>query len=157
AAHLDAVDQQRTRGRTQSFLGGRRQGMTTGPLDDTALSRALPQDVQPQHAAAQTTAPRTEPVLSVRDLEVDFASEHGTVHAVRGLSLDLYPGRTLGIAGESGSGKSTAAMAMMGLLPAGSAVRGSVELAGDDLVAQSEQEVSRHRGDDIAMVFQDLL
>lgn len=121
--------------------------MTIGPLDDTA----------PAPTTAPLAASRRDPVLSVRDLEVDFASEHGTVHAVRGLSLDLYPGRTLGIAGESGSGKSTAAMAIMGLLPASSGMRGSVTLAGRELVGLSDQELSAHRGKDIAMIFQDPL
>ena len=70
---------------------------------------------------ANTTNPNTtgaqgmasEPVISVRDLTVSFASEAGTVHAVRGMNFDLYPGKTLGIVGESGSGKSTTLMEIM--------------------------------------------
>ncbi|MDR2974983.1 MAG: ATP-binding cassette domain-containing protein, partial [Propionibacteriaceae bacterium] len=54
----------------------------------------------------------TNPVLSVRDLNVSFPSEAGRVDAVRGVSFDLYPGSTLGIVGESGSGKSVTSLAV---------------------------------------------
>jgi peptide/nickel transport system ATP-binding protein len=57
------------------------------------------------------------PVLAIRDLRVCFPSEAGRVEAVRGVDLDLLPGRTLGIVGESGSGKSVTSLAVMGLLP----------------------------------------
>jgi len=97
------------------------------------------------------------PVLSVRGLHVRFPSEAGPVHAVRGLELDLYPGRTLGIVGESGSGKSVTSLAVMGLLPEYAAVTGSVRLDGRELLGLDDRQMSRVRGRDIAMVFQDPL
>jgi peptide/nickel transport system ATP-binding protein len=97
------------------------------------------------------------PVLSVRDLEVSFPSEAGRVEAVRGVDFDLYPGRTLGIVGESGSGKSVTAMAVMGLLPEYAAVSGSVLLNGRDLLGLEDRQLSKVRGRELGMVFQDPL
>ncbi len=102
------------------------------------------------------TAP-AQAALQVRDLEVAFATEHGTVRAVRGVSYDLYPGRTLAIAGESGSGKSASSLAVMGLLPETAAVSGSIQLGGRELVGLTDKEMSRYRGREMAMVFQDPL
>lgn len=100
------------------------------------------------------TAPPTS-VLEVRDLRVTFGSEAGSVEAVRGLSLDLVPGRTTAIVGESGSGKSVSAMAILGLLPDHASVSGSVRLRGDELLGRSDAALSRVRGADIGMIFQD--
>jgi peptide/nickel transport system ATP-binding protein len=96
-------------------------------------------------------------VLSVRDLRVDFASEAGTVHAVRGVNFDLQRGRTLGIVGESGSGKSVTSMSIMGLLDSNAKVHGSIRYHGDELLDKSDVEMSAIRGRGIAMVFQDPL
>ncbi|MFD8206957.1 dipeptide ABC transporter ATP-binding protein [Streptomyces sp. NPDC059695] len=104
---------------------------------------------------AGTTGPA--PVLSVRDLRISFPSEAGAVEAVRGIGFDLLPGRTLGIVGESGSGKSATAMGIMGLLPPTARVSGEVLLGGRDLVGLSDSRLSRIRGKDIGMVFQDPL
>ena len=114
---------------------------------------------------ANTTNPNTtgaqgmasEPVISVRDLTVSFASEAGTVHAVRGMNFDLYPGKTLGIVGESGSGKSVTSMAIMGLLDKNASVKGSITYHGEELLSKSDLEMSEIRGKGIAMVFQDPL
>lgn len=114
---------------------------------------------------ANTTNPNTtgaqgmasEPVISVRDLTVSFASEAGTVHAVRGMNFDLYPGKTLGIVGESGSGKSVTSMAIMGLLDKNASVKGSITYHGEELLNKSDFEMSEIRGKGIAMVFQDPL
>ncbi|MFD4537054.1 dipeptide ABC transporter ATP-binding protein [Kitasatospora sp. NPDC058397] len=95
------------------------------------------------------------PVLSVRDLSVSFPSEAGPVEAVRGIGFDLLPGRTLGIVGESGSGKSATALAVMGLLPPTARLGGRILLGGRDLAAMDDKGLSRVRGKDIGMVFQD--
>lgn len=97
------------------------------------------------------------PVLSVRDLRVSFASEAGTVRAVRGVNFDLMPGRTLGIVGESGSGKSVTSLSVMGLLDENARVEGSIRLKGTELLGLSELELSKYRGNEMAMVFQDPL
>ena len=99
----------------------------------------------------------SDAVLSVRDLNVSFNSENGSVHAVRGVDFDLMPGKTLGIVGESGSGKSVTSLAIMGLLPATAEVSGSVRLKGKELLGLSDKAMCAYRGNDIAMVFQDPL
>ena len=98
-----------------------------------------------------------EPLLSVRDLQVSFASEAGTVHAVRGMNFDLYRGKTIGIVGESGSGKSVTSLAAMGLLDKNASVKGSVKYKGEELLTKTDLEMSKIRGKNIAMVFQDPL
>ncbi|MGO3069642.1 dipeptide ABC transporter ATP-binding protein [Corynebacterium casei] len=97
------------------------------------------------------------PLLSVRNLEVAFPSEAGRVHAVRGVDFDLMPGRTLGIVGESGSGKSVTSMAIMGLLPEYARITGSVKLLGQELIGKMDKEMSKIRGKEMSMIFQDPL
>jgi oligopeptide/dipeptide ABC transporter ATP-binding protein len=98
-----------------------------------------------------------EPVLSIRDLVVEFTTEDGVVQAVDGISYDLYPGETLGIVGESGSGKSVSTMSLLGLIPQppGRVVRGEAFFKGKDLLKVPKKELRRIRGKDLAMVFQD--
>ena len=112
-------------------------------------------NTNPDTTGAQGMA--SEPVISVRDLTVSFASEAGTVRAVRGMNFDLYPGKTLGIVGESGSGKSVTSMAIMGLLDKNASVKGSITYHGEELLNKSDFEMSEIRGKGIAMVFQDPL
>lgn len=97
------------------------------------------------------------PILSVKDLSVNFPSEAGSVSAVRGVNFDLYPGRTLGIVGESGSGKSVTSMAVMGLLPEYAKISGSVKFDGEELLTKNDKEMSKIRGKGIGMIFQDPL
>jgi oligopeptide/dipeptide ABC transporter ATP-binding protein len=98
-----------------------------------------------------------EPILSIRDLVVEFATEDGVVHAVDGVSYDVFPGETLGIVGESGSGKSVSQLAILGLIPQppGRVVRGEAEFEGKDLLKMSKKDLRRLRGGQVAMVFQD--
>ncbi|MGP9760258.1 dipeptide ABC transporter ATP-binding protein [Corynebacterium sp. AOP12-C2-36] len=104
-----------------------------------------------------TDAPGDEPVLRVRDLTVSFPSEAGVVRAVRGVDLDLHPGRTLAIVGESGSGKSVTSLAIMGLLPGHARVTGSVTYEGEELIGKTDKDMCKVRGCGIGMVFQDPL
>jgi oligopeptide/dipeptide ABC transporter ATP-binding protein len=98
-----------------------------------------------------------DPVLSIKDLVVEFKTEDGIVHAVDGVSYDLFPGETLGIVGESGSGKSVSTLALLGLIPTppGRIVRGTAMFNGRDLLKLKKKELRRVRGNDVAMVFQD--
>jgi oligopeptide transport system ATP-binding protein len=98
-----------------------------------------------------------DPVLSIRDLVVEFATEDGVVQAVDGVSYDIFPGETLGIVGESGSGKSVSQLAVLGLIPQppGRIVRGEAIFGGKDMLKLPKNQLRRIRGDDVAMVFQD--
>jgi peptide/nickel transport system ATP-binding protein len=103
------------------------------------------------------TGPDTGPVLSVRNLAVSFPSEAGRVDAVRGVDFDLIRGRTLAIVGESGSGKSVTSLAIMGLLPEYASVTGSIALNGRQLLGLDDRQMSKIRGRDLGMIFQDPL
>jgi peptide/nickel transport system ATP-binding protein len=94
------------------------------------------------------------PVLSVEGLEVWFDVPGGELHAVQGVGLDLYPGERMGLVGESGCGKTTTILALMGLLPPSASVAGRVLLDGQDVLAKGEESISPHRWRDVAMVFQ---
>ena len=98
-----------------------------------------------------------EPVLSIRDLVVEFKTDDGLVHAVDGLSYDVFPGETLGIVGESGSGKSVSMLTVFGLIPQppGRIVRGTVRYKGRDLLRLKKRELRKVRGNEVAMIFQD--
>jgi len=94
-------------------------------------------------------------LLEVEDLRVAFAVGGREVRAVDGISYAVEPGRTLAIIGESGSGKTVGCRAIMGLLPRGTAISGSARIRGSELIGLSDNELRRHRGTDMAMVFQD--
>ena len=96
------------------------------------------------------------PVLSVKNLSIDFLTPSGPVHALREVNLSVSQNRIVGIVGESGSGKSTVASAVMRLLANNADVRtGEIEFEGRDILAMSESELRTVRGEEIAMVFQD--
>ena len=95
------------------------------------------------------------PLLVVEDLAVRFSLPSGSVKAVDGVSFRLDDGEALGIAGESGCGKTTTALSLVGLLPANGRIKGGkIELFGIDLVPKSETQLARYRWREISIVFQ---
>ncbi len=104
-------------------------------------------------------APRRagEAVLEIEDLHVAFPSEDGLVQAVRGVSYEVRAGEALGIVGESGAGKSVSSMAVMGLLPKNAQIEGSAKVLGQEMLGLKDAKISRIRGDQVAMIFQDPL
>lgn len=139
----------------------------------TVLSVSLAADgladlVDPKlaHAAFQRTplppAPASPadgdgaPLLRVRDLQAVFPARGGTVHALKGVDLDLERGQVLGVVGESGSGKSTLGLSLIQLLDApGRVVGGEIRFQGRDLLRVGNTEMAGIRGTQIGMIFQD--
>jgi peptide/nickel transport system ATP-binding protein len=110
---------------------------------------------KPEGAAVPSAS---DTYLSVRDLNVRFATEGGIVKAVNGLSFDLERGKTLGIVGESGSGKSVTNLSILGLhAPETTTVEGEIWVDGQDVTDLSRKELEKLRGNKIAMIFQDAL
>ena len=99
------------------------------------------------------------PLLAVEDLQVEFRLTGGTVQAVNGVNFELREGETLAILGESGSGKSVTAQAVMGIIdsPPGHLTDGRIRFRGVDLLELPEKERRTVRGDRIAIIFQDAL
>ena len=95
--------------------------------------------------------------LEVNDLEIIYKTDLETIYAINGISFTLGRGQTLGIVGETGAGKTTTALATMGLLPQkiGKVTKGSITFEGKDLLTLPESELRDVRGDKIAMIFQD--
>ncbi len=108
-------------------------------------------------AGIELTGPAlaTEPILAVRDLDIDFWVDGTWYPAVKNAEFDLLPGEVLAIVGESGSGKSTTAMAIMGLLPKNAHVSGSILLGDRQLVGASTRFYGRIRGKEAAVIFQE--
>ncbi|NUW47052.1 ABC transporter ATP-binding protein [Nonomuraea rhodomycinica] len=100
-----------------------------------------------------------EPLLAVEDLHVEFATRAGVVRAVNGVSYSLNPGETLAVLGESGSGKSVTAQAIMGILdmPPARIPKGEIRFRGTDLLKLSDEARTQVRGQRISMIFQDAL
>jgi oligopeptide/dipeptide ABC transporter ATP-binding protein len=109
------------------------------------------------------SSPRTStPILSVRDLRVEFDTYGGTVHAVRGVSFDVFQGETLAIVGESGCGKSVSVQSIMGLTPmppgritSGTAMLRVAGAEGQDILRNRQIDGEDIRGGRIGMIFQD--
>jgi peptide/nickel transport system ATP-binding protein len=112
-----------------------------------------------ESAAAPPPPPllRPAPLLRVRELLTSFHTDTGTLRAVDGVSFDVPLGRTLGIVGESGCGKSMTALSILRLVPtpAGRIESGSVEFRGTDLLKVSRAAMRNIRGNQISMIFQE--
>jgi peptide/nickel transport system ATP-binding protein len=100
---------------------------------------------------------RTEPLLRVRRLMVEFVSEGRVNRAVDGVDLDVYPGETVGLVGETGCGKSVTALSILGLVPSppGRIVDGEIVFEGRDLRLLNADALRKVRGAGISMVFQE--
>ncbi len=96
-------------------------------------------------------------LLEIEDLSIALPANGRILPIVEGVSLTLNRGEVLGIAGESGSGKTVSAMAVMGLLPKGAEITGSIRYEGRELIGLSDRNFRELRGNEIAMVFQDPL
>jgi oligopeptide transport system ATP-binding protein len=120
-----------------------------GPTGGAAISKAI----------ASLHFDETAPLLDVQELRVDFHTREGVAHAVNGVSFTLEAGKTLGILGESGCGKSVTALAIMGILdsPPARIVGGKVLLSGVDLLTLNDDTRRQIRANRIGMVFQDAL
>ncbi|MHB1243266.1 MAG: ABC transporter ATP-binding protein [Gaiellaceae bacterium] len=104
-----------------------------------------------------TEVPANGPLLSIRDLTVEFGTEDGVVHAVTDVGYDVFPGETVGVVGESGSGKSVSVMSLLGLIPQppGRVTNGTAMFKGRDLLKIPKKELRELRGGEVAMIFQD--
>ena len=98
-----------------------------------------------------------QPVLSIDHLWVEYVDSTRKTPAVRDFSLQIYEGEVYGLVGELGCGKSTAALACVRYLPAGTKTRGKIELLGENIFDMSERQLRQIRGDRVAMVYQDPL
>lgn len=123
----------------------------------TSTASSGPEPTSPERSSGRGLEPRTEPLLQVDDLAIEFITEHGWLNVVDGVSFEVGKGETVGLIGESGCGKSVTAMAIMGLIgaPSGRVGRGRITLDGEELIGLSERELSDIRGNRIAMVFQE--
>ncbi|MGU5664331.1 ABC transporter ATP-binding protein [Aeromonas sanarellii] len=117
----------------------------------------MPNTQAPVFGARHHEDPRQAPILEVRDLEVEFAVDDGKIKVLDGVSFSVAPGRTLGIVGESGCGKSVTSLAIMGLLPRphGQVVAGSIRFQGEELLTLAPDQMYRVRGNRISMIFQE--
>ncbi len=95
--------------------------------------------------------------VEINDLVVEFKTDEGIVHALNGMDLKVEHGKTLGLVGETGAGKTTTALSILRLVPSppGKIVGGSIKLNGEDLFDKTEDEMRKIRGKGVSMIFQD--
>lgn len=95
--------------------------------------------------------------VEINDLVVEFKTDEGIVHALNGMDLKVEQGKTLGLVGETGAGKTTTALSILRLVPSppGKIVGGSIKLNGEDLFEKTEEEMRKIRGKGVSMIFQD--
>jgi peptide/nickel transport system ATP-binding protein len=100
---------------------------------------------------------KAHPLLAIKDLTIHYVTDDGTVHAVNHVSFALERGKTLGLVGETGAGKTTIALGIIGLIPnpPGKIIGGAIELNGENLIGKRESVMRRIRGKKISMIFQD--
>lgn len=99
----------------------------------------------------------SDKLLDVRDLVIEYVTDDGIVHAVNHVDLQIGRGETLGLVGETGAGKTTIALSLLGLIPnpPGRVCQGKIIFEGEDIVQKSDREMLKIRGDKISMIFQD--
>jgi len=97
------------------------------------------------------------PILTVKNLKVDIASDNGRISIINRINFKLFKGETLCIVGESGCGKSFTALSIMRLLPNNAKTTGKILFNGKDLLSLEEEKIRKIRGKEISMIFQDPL
>jgi peptide/nickel transport system ATP-binding protein len=110
--------------------------------------------IDTSHTAADAGRTPSEPLLDLRGLTVTYRSGRDPVYAARGVDLTLAPGETMGMAGESGSGKTTVAMSLLRLLPADAVVTGEIRFRGEDLLRVNWARMRAVRWAEASVVFQ---
>ena len=105
----------------------------------------------------QETNRKEQDVLAIQDLSIVYKTDLETVYAVNGISFSIGAGETMGLVGETGAGKTTTALGLMGLLPerTGKITSGSIQMEGKELTKLSDHEMQKIRGEKISMIFQD--
>ncbi|SDK83823.1 ABC transporter ATP-binding protein [Natronincola ferrireducens] len=100
---------------------------------------------------------KNQKLLEIKDLSIQYITDEGIVRAVENMNLEISRGETLGLVGETGAGKTTTALGIMGLIPnpPGKIIKGSIIFEGENLVGKSPQELRKIRGNKISMIFQD--
>jgi oligopeptide/dipeptide ABC transporter ATP-binding protein len=128
----------------------------TGNGRDNAGPRPFPAKSESNFEAGPAAVP-THAMLEIDDLRTHFFTRRGVVRAVDGVSYAVHRGKTLGVVGESGCGKSVTALSILRLVadPPGRIVGGAIRFDGKDLLQLSERQMERVRGNDISMIFQE--
>ncbi|MDR7085504.1 ABC-type glutathione transport system ATPase component/ABC-type dipeptide/oligopeptide/nickel transport system permease subunit [Aeromicrobium panaciterrae] len=139
----------------------RNRGTDTTSADEAEIAHKFEEVTGAEDAAVEVRTapaaadPKRVVALSLNNLEVNFQTDGGQVHAVNGVTFDVAPGEVVAVVGESGSGKSVSSRAILGLLPSSAEVGGSVTLGNRELLGMSEDKLRPIRGDQVSMVFQE--